>query len=103
MFQRLHGDIYTLDPARFFVPSFLDAVSQPSEERFRSMIVPSAPGIYTFDMLQPRFCEMLLAEVYMKLKVFVFIHLLSVRFSDSNMFALRLNIWRNGCMIQDPR
>ncbi|CAN6880981.1 unnamed protein product [Brassica oleracea] len=62
-YQRLHGDIYTLDPASFFVPSFLDAVSHSSEERFRSMVVPSAPGIYTFDMLQPRFCEMLLAEV----------------------------------------
>lgn len=62
-YQRLHGDIYTLDPARFFVPSFLDAVSQPTEERLRSAIVRSAPGIYTFDMLQPRFCEMLLAEV----------------------------------------
>ncbi|CAH8355364.1 unnamed protein product [Eruca vesicaria subsp. sativa] len=62
-YQRLHGDIYTLDPSRFFVPSFLDAVCQSSEERFTSTIVRSAPGIYTFDMLQPRFCEMLLAEV----------------------------------------
>lgn len=56
------------------MPSFLDAVSQPTEERLRSAIVRSAPGIYTFDMLQPRFCEMLLAEVYVIefKKVFVF-------------------------------
>lgn len=102
MFQRLHGDIYTLDPASFFVPSFLDAVSHSSEERFRSMVVPSAPGIYTFDMLQPRFCEMLLAEVY-EIVIKKKVYLLSVRFSDSYLFALRLNIWRNGSMIQDPR
>ena len=70
------------------------------------MVVPSAPGIYTFDMLQPRFCEMLLAEVYeieIKKSLPFFFYLLSVRFSDSYLFALRLNIWRNGSMIQDPR
>ncbi|KFK44383.1 hypothetical protein AALP_AA1G250200 [Arabis alpina] len=62
-YQRLHGEIYSLDPSGFFVPSFLGAVRQKSEEGLRSIMVPSSPGIFTFDMLNPRLCEMLLAEV----------------------------------------
>lgn len=61
--QRLHGEIYSLDPASFFVPSFLEAVRQKSEESFRSILVSPSPGIFTFEMLHPRFCQMLLAEV----------------------------------------
>ncbi|KAJ4889666.1 putative PKHD-type hydroxylase [Raphanus sativus] len=62
-YQRLHGEIYSLDPASFFVPSFLKAVTPNSEENLKSIMVQSAPGIYTFEMLQPKFCEMLLEEV----------------------------------------
>ncbi|KAF3489692.1 hypothetical protein F2Q69_00054511 [Brassica cretica] len=62
-YQRLHGEIYSLDPASVFVPSFLKAVTPKSEENFKSIMVQAAPGIYTFEMLQPKFCEMLLEEV----------------------------------------
>lgn len=51
----------------FFVPSFAKAFSsleKNKDESIKSIINEPAPGIYTFDMLQPRFCEMLLSEVY---------------------------------------
>ena len=69
--QRLHEELYTLDPVSFFVPSFLDAVSNTSEENFKSIIGRAAPGIYTFDMLKPQFCQMLIAEVYENLSPFM--------------------------------
>ncbi|KAF3594440.1 hypothetical protein DY000_02023606, partial [Brassica cretica] len=62
-YQRLHGEIYSLDPASVFVPSFLKAATPKSEENFKSIMVQAAPGFYTFEMLQPKFCEMLLEEV----------------------------------------
>ncbi|KAF8109954.1 hypothetical protein N665_0089s0072 [Sinapis alba] len=62
-YQRLHEEIYSLDPASFFVPSFLKAVTLKSEENLKSIMVQAAPGIYTFEMLQPKFCELLLEEI----------------------------------------
>lgn len=47
----------------FFVPSFLKAIKDAKEESFRSIMVEPSPGVYTFEMLQPNFCEMLLSEV----------------------------------------
>ncbi|CAN8312996.1 unnamed protein product [Cochlearia groenlandica] len=62
--QRLHEEIYTIDPAGFFAPSFLEAVvRQRSKESIRSIMVESFPGIFTFQMFSPRFCQMLLEEV----------------------------------------
>lgn len=48
---------------KFFVPSFLKAIKDNTEESFRSIMAEPIPGVYTFEMLQPRFCEMLLSEV----------------------------------------
>ncbi|KAG7598010.1 Oxoglutarate/iron-dependent dioxygenase [Arabidopsis suecica] len=62
-YQRKHGEIYTLDPTSFFTPSFLRAFSGKSEPNFRNIMVEPYPGIFTFEMFKPRFCEMLLAEV----------------------------------------
>ncbi|ESQ34491.1 hypothetical protein EUTSA_v10007812mg [Eutrema salsugineum] len=62
-YQRLHEEIYSLDASSFFAPSFLEAVSGKSEESFKNTFVQSKSGIFTFEMLKPRFCEMLLAEV----------------------------------------
>lgn len=45
------------------VPSFVKAVRDNTEASFRSIMAEPIPGIYTFEMLQPRFCEMLLSEV----------------------------------------
>jgi len=60
--QPLHRELYTHE-ANFFVPSFLKAIAENTEESFRSIMVEPSPGIYTFEMLQPRFCELLLSEV----------------------------------------
>lgn len=52
-----------MNPAAFFVSSFTKAISENTEEAFRSIISEPSPGVLTFEMLQPRFCEMLLDEV----------------------------------------
>ncbi|KAL5817932.1 hypothetical protein ACOSQ3_026310 [Xanthoceras sorbifolium] len=62
-YQPLHRELYTMHPATFFVPSFLKAISDNTEESFRSVISEPSPGVFTFEMLQPQFCELLLAEV----------------------------------------
>ncbi|KAG2667540.1 hypothetical protein I3760_15G120500 [Carya illinoinensis] len=62
-YQPLHKELYTLHPTTFFLPSFLKAISDNTEESFRSMMSEPSPGVFTFEMLQPRFCELLLAEV----------------------------------------
>jgi hypothetical protein len=49
--------------ASFFVPSFLKAIDENTNEGFRSIMTEPSPGIYTFEMLQPHFCELLLSEV----------------------------------------
>lgn len=49
--------------ANFFVPSFLKAINENSEESFRRIMSEPSPGIYKFEMLQPQFCEKLLSEV----------------------------------------
>ncbi|CAI9096107.1 OLC1v1032184C1 [Oldenlandia corymbosa var. corymbosa] len=62
-YQPLHRDLYTMHATNFFVPSFLNAVSENTEQSFRNIMREPSPGIFAFEMLQPRFCEMLLAEV----------------------------------------
>ncbi|KAG6391660.1 hypothetical protein SASPL_149417 [Salvia splendens] len=61
--QRLHLELYSMHPTNFFVPSFLKAINENTEQAFRNIMSEPSPGIFTFEMLQPRFCEMLLAEV----------------------------------------
>ncbi|KAK4342574.1 hypothetical protein RND71_038390 [Anisodus tanguticus] len=62
-YQPLHRELYTMHAASFFVPSFLKAVNENTEKSFRSIVSEPFTGVLTFEMLQPRFCEMLLAEV----------------------------------------
>ncbi|XP_047944406.1 2-oxoglutarate and iron-dependent oxygenase domain-containing protein CP2-like [Salvia hispanica] len=62
-YQRLHLELYDMHPTNFFVPSFLKAINENTEQAFRNIMSEPSPGIFTFEMLQPRFCEMLLAEV----------------------------------------
>ncbi|KAL1531878.1 2-oxoglutarate and iron-dependent oxygenase domain-containing protein cp2 [Salvia divinorum] len=62
-YQRLHLELYNMHPTSFFVPSFLRAINENTEQDFRNIMSEPSPGIFTFEMLQPRFCEMLLAEV----------------------------------------
>ncbi|XP_060203195.1 2-oxoglutarate and iron-dependent oxygenase domain-containing protein CP2-like isoform X2 [Lycium barbarum] len=62
-YQPLHRELYTMHASSFFVPSFLKAVNENTEKSFRSIMSEPCTGVLTFEMLQPRFCEMLLAEV----------------------------------------
>ncbi|KAG5532316.1 hypothetical protein RHGRI_026820 [Rhododendron griersonianum] len=61
--EPLHRELYTMHAANFFVPSFLKAVNECTEESFRSIMTEPSPGVFAFEMLQPHFCELLLAEV----------------------------------------
>lgn len=62
-YQPLHRELYNMQAANFFVPSFLKAINENTEESYRNIMTEPSPGILTFEMLQPRFCEMLLTEV----------------------------------------
>lgn len=61
-YQPLHQELYTMDPAAFFVPTFLEAINDNTEQSFRSIMSEPVPGIFTFEMLQPHFCELLISE-----------------------------------------
>ncbi|KAJ1437829.1 putative PKHD-type hydroxylase [Sesbania bispinosa] len=63
LYKPLHRELYTIDPTTFFVPTFLKAINDNTEESFRSIVSQPIPGIFTFEMLQPHFCELLLSEV----------------------------------------
>ncbi|KAL3631370.1 hypothetical protein CASFOL_024354 [Castilleja foliolosa] len=52
--QRIQAEDYIQLPA---------AIKENTEQGFRNIMSEPSPGIFTFEMLQPRFCEMLLAEV----------------------------------------
>lgn len=62
-YQPLHDELYTLDPERFFVNSFLDAVKDGSETALRRILTEHSPGVFTFNMLKPSFCAKMLEEV----------------------------------------
>ncbi|KAH9746595.1 Fe2OG dioxygenase domain-containing protein [Citrus sinensis] len=61
--QPLHRELFTMHAPSVLVPAFVKAVRDNTEASFRSIMAEPIPGIYTFEMLQPRFCEMLLSEV----------------------------------------
>lgn len=52
-----------MNPIIFFVPTFLKAISDNTEQSFRSIISEPSPDILVFQMFQPDFCELLLSEV----------------------------------------
>ncbi|KAL6884520.1 hypothetical protein ACP4OV_010456 [Aristida adscensionis] len=63
LYKPLHPELYNIHPSSFFLPTFLEAVRTNTEESFRSIMTEPSPGVYTFAMLQPAFCERLLDEV----------------------------------------
>ncbi|XP_010506541.1 PREDICTED: uncharacterized PKHD-type hydroxylase At1g22950-like [Camelina sativa] len=62
-YQPLHKELYTLVPTVCFVPTFLKAINENTEESFRNIISEPSPGVFVFDMLQPSFCELMLSEI----------------------------------------
>lgn len=90
-FQPLHQELYNMHPTTFFVPSFLNAITENKEESFRSIISQPVEGVFTFEMLQPRFCEMMLAEVSSTVHVLchdMSIHLFSLAFTFSYQVSI---------------
>lgn len=61
--QHLHRELYTMNPTTFFVPAFLKAINDNTEQSFRNIMSEPCPGIFVFEMLQPGFCNSLLEEV----------------------------------------
>ncbi len=43
--------------------SFLDAIKDGSEAALRHILIAHSPGVFTFNMLKPAFCSMMLEEV----------------------------------------
>lgn len=62
-YKPLHNELYTLDAESFLSQSFLDAISGGTSDAFREILTDHAPGLYTFEMLNPGVCAMLLEEV----------------------------------------
>ncbi|PIA65024.1 hypothetical protein AQUCO_00100475v1 [Aquilegia coerulea] len=54
-YQPLHKDLYAMQPTTIFVPSFFKAITENTEESLRDIISEPSPGVYIFEMLQPRF------------------------------------------------
>jgi hypothetical protein len=63
-FQPLHPQLYKMDPRAFFLPSFLEAIRGNTIHHFNDIIHEPTPKVYTFPMLRPAFCEMLMNEVH---------------------------------------
>ncbi|XP_074281849.1 2-oxoglutarate and iron-dependent oxygenase domain-containing protein CP2 [Silene latifolia] len=62
-YQPLHKELYSMHATNFFSSAFLKAIHENTEESFRSIMSEPAPGIFTFEMLQPQFCDWLISEV----------------------------------------
>ncbi|KAE8658893.1 2-oxoglutarate and Fe(II)-dependent oxygenase superfamily protein isoform 2 [Hibiscus syriacus] len=62
-YQPLHKELYTMNASNFLAPSFLKAINENREESFRRIMTEPSQGVFTFEMLQPHFCELLLSEV----------------------------------------
>lgn len=73
---------------QFFVPSFLNAINEGTEDSFRSVMDEPSPGVFTFEMLQPHLCELLLAEVSFGYKSLSFLFIsFSVFLLDSDFLG----------------
>jgi hypothetical protein len=58
----LNNHLYTLND-NIFVPSFLQVLQVNTPEVLQQILREEHPGIYSFDILKPDFCNQLLEEV----------------------------------------
>jgi hypothetical protein len=58
----LHNHLYTLNE-NIFAASFLHAIELNTREALQQILYEEYPGIYSFDILKPDFCNQLLEEV----------------------------------------
>ncbi|KAK8958417.1 hypothetical protein KSP40_PGU017542 [Platanthera guangdongensis] len=63
-YQPLHKELYNITSSSFFVPSFIEAIKDNTEESFRKIISEPSSGVHSFAMLQPSFCELLISEIH---------------------------------------
>lgn len=82
--QPLHRELYNLHPAAFFVPEFLRAINDSTEDSFRRIMSEPSPGVFIFEMLHPHFCELLLTEVtsiflLFRTHIYVYVYCLAFR------------------------
>lgn len=59
----LHKELYAINAANVFVPSFINAIKENTEQSFRSIMAEPVPGVFTFEIFRPEFCNLLLSEV----------------------------------------
>ncbi|KAL9681666.1 hypothetical protein QQ045_013453 [Rhodiola kirilowii] len=62
-YQPLHSELYTMAIERYITPRFIKAVNENTEAGYRSIMAQPSPGVFTFEIFQPQFCELLLSEV----------------------------------------
>ncbi|KAJ7570937.1 hypothetical protein O6H91_01G140600 [Diphasiastrum complanatum] len=62
-YQPLHENLSVLNPEEFFVPSFRSAIADGSNEAIRQILIEHSPGVFSFDMLEPSLCSMIIDEV----------------------------------------
>ncbi|XP_057446978.1 2-oxoglutarate and iron-dependent oxygenase domain-containing protein CP2 isoform X1 [Lotus japonicus] len=62
-YQPKHEELYIMNPTTFFVPAFLRAINDNTEQSFRSIMSEPSPGIFTFEIFQKDFCQLLLSEL----------------------------------------
>lgn len=95
LLQPLHDELYTLDPERFFVSSFLDAVKDGSETALRRILTEHSPGVFTFNMLKPSFCAKMLEEVCISFSIIIVSNACCqrVRTSDAIVYSVALSIF----------
>lgn len=62
-YQPCHKELYDINAANVFVPSFINAIQENTEQSFRSIMTEPVPGVFTFEIFKPEFCNLMLSEV----------------------------------------
>ncbi|KAK1388381.1 putative PKHD-type hydroxylase [Heracleum sosnowskyi] len=61
-YRPMHRELFEMNFTSFLVPSLLEALNDSPENGVRKIISEPTPGLITFDMFKPEFCQMLLEE-----------------------------------------
>ncbi|KAM7262692.1 hypothetical protein ACFE04_000375 [Oxalis oulophora] len=56
-------DLYYIEPSFFFAPEFLKAIIKNTVECSRCATFEPTPSVFTFEMFNPQFCELMIAEI----------------------------------------
>ncbi|KAI3502222.1 hypothetical protein L1887_30254 [Cichorium endivia] len=92
--QPLFRELYQLNATNFFVPYFVNAFMANDNDRNQSkkyIMSGPVPGVYTLNMLQPHFYEMMLSEVETLEKWIVETKLSTMRPNTMNNYGVVLD------------